>query len=456
MTLYHTLNVGAAGLTTYGKAIGVVGNNIANVSTLGYKQQNVHFADTFYQTLGSSAANIPKQLGSGVTIASISSNQAQGNITASSSATDMAINGRGFFALKNPVSLQMQYSRAGNFSLDQSQTLVNSQGLHVQGWKTDINAAVIGPIGSINLANASTKALASTTVDLGISLNANPSPLAAGTVFNPLDPTTYHYKTDTVVYDSLGQQHAESFYFTKMGTNAAGNGVWDFRVTVDGAAIGGVAGVPTEPMAAIPSTVTAGVVTASGSQSLEFNSSGALLKEKSPALTFNWTGAAASSISHNFGNAIALDAQGKLGTGQDLSVQLAGPFATRSLKQNGYAAGQLNSIETSANGTLYGLFSNGQRQALFQLALANFANVDGLKRQGQNMLSATTASGTAVLNTAGTAGMGLIQGNSLEQSNVDIANEFVKMIEIQRGYEGNSKVVITTDQMLTTLMALKR
>lgn len=379
--------------------------------------------------------------------------------------TDMAINGNGLFALRDPASSQLSYTRAGAFILDKDSNLIDGQGNVVQGWATDpVTGIAVGNVRDITFANLAAQAQATTTVDPSLSLDSNAVPLATGTVFDPADPATYHYKAEVNIFDSLGKTHAVSIQMTKMGLDATGNAVWDWHATVDGGDVtGGTAGTPKEigvgAGQTLPTASTvnvSGVVTAVGTQSLVFGANGELVTEASPSLTFLWTNATPSLVAMNYGNATTTDAQAVTGTGLDGTVQMAGSFATRQMVRDGFTSGFLDKLETDSSGTIFGVFTNGQRRSLYQVALAKFPNEDVLNHVGNNLLQETIASGTPVLEKPGNGGMGTIAPFGLEQSNVDLANEFVKLIVVQRGYEANSKTILTTDQMLQSLMQVKR
>ncbi len=463
MGIYNALFTGSSGLTAFGEAVRVIGDNISNVNTLGFKSQNVNFSDVLGQTVNVSRSNIANQVGNGVRIGAITRDQSQGSLQSTTNATDMAINGTGMFVLKDPASGQSQFTRAGSFLLDKSSNLINGQGFQVQGWALDSKGNAIGSVGSITASNLAASAQATSQIDVGTNLDATSTTFdPAVTAFNATDPATYNYKTDVSAFDSLGSVHNVSLYFVKTGVNAAGNAVWDWHTIVDGGDLaGGTAGTPTEISTAgigtsTASTVAAGVTTA-GTQSLVFDlASGALDIEIAPNISAPWLGASGGTLSFNFGSAITTDAQGAVGTGKDGTLQLAGAFATRFMTANGFTSGFLDHMETDSTGRLNGVFTNGQRRPLFQLALAKFPNEGVLNKLGNNMLGETIASGTPVLEKPGNAGMGSITPFALEQSNVDLANEFVKLIVIQRGYEANSKTILTTDQMLSALMTLKR
>ncbi|MDX8391278.1 MAG: flagellar hook protein FlgE [Mariprofundaceae bacterium] len=465
MGIYNALFTGASGLSSFGEAVRVIGDNIANVNSLGFKSQNVVFSDVLSQTVGVTRSSIANQVGNGVRIGAITRDSQQGSIQSTTSPTDMAINGNGLFALRDPATSQVSYTRAGAFILNKDSNLIDGQGNIVQGWATDpVTAVATGSVKDVAFANLAASAKATTTVTAGLSLDSNAVPLASGTVFNTGNPATYHYKAEVNIFDSLGETHPISLHMSKMGLDASGNSVWDWHASVDGADVtGGTAGTPKEigvgAGQTLPTASTvnaAGVVTANGAQTLVFGSNGQLLTEVSPSLTFQWANATPGVIAMDFGNAATADAQGITGTGLEGTIQVAGSFATRQMIRDGFTAGFLDKLETDSSGKIFGVFTNGQRRALFQVALANFPNEDVLNHVGNNLLQETIASGSPVLEKPGNGGMGTVTPFGLEQSNVDLANEFVKLIVVQRGYEANSKTILTTDQMLQALMQVKR
>ncbi|HKJ84066.1 MAG TPA: flagellar hook protein FlgE [Mariprofundaceae bacterium] len=559
MGVFSALNVGASGLTAFGEAVRVIGDNISNVNTLGFKSQSVNFGDVLGQTVNVTRSNIANQVGNGVRIGAITRDQSQGSVEGTTSSTDMAINGSGLFMVQDPATNKTQYTRAGSFFLNKNSNLINGQGYQLQGWALDKNGNPTGNVTGITVANIAASASATTQVTAGVNLNSSASTInPAQTPFDPANAASYTYKSDATAYDALGNTHTVSLYFSHVGTNGSGNAVWDWHAVVDGGAVkGGTAGTPIEvgpnvynvanstlpasvpvgsvinantklgstvtipasalndetgtantagtitwntgqtlssaiaaynttngttmsttgpytvatalgagagggatvsagSVNAVPSSVSGGVATA-GAQALTFDpSTGALVKEVSPTISFPWSTAASGSISFDFGNATNIDAQGVKGKGLNGSVQLAGASSTRSMNSNGYAAGFLDHLETDSAGKINGVFTNGQRRALYQLALAKFPNPGVLNKQGNNMLTETIASGKPVLGKPNNGGLGSIQSNALEKSNVDLASEFTKLIVIQRAYEANSKTILTTDQMLSSLMSVKR
>jgi len=517
MGIYNALFTGSSGLSAFGEAVRVVGDNIANVNSLGFKSQNVVFSDVLSQTVGVTRSNIANQVGNGVRIGQITRDAQQGSIQNTTNPTDMAINGNGMFALRDPASGQVSYTRAGAFFLDKDSNLIDGQGFVTQGWATDSSGQAVGNVTDITFANLAAQAKPTTNVLSGISLDSNATAITS-IGLDPNNPATFNYKTQVDVFDSLGQTHSVNLFFTK---NAAND--WQWNAGVDGAnVIGGTPGeqilvgnpattfnvannalpaslpIGTEVSAtttfnapvtltvggvatAIPAntsvgsllggsvvlsaaaapaagtTVTSGnVLTAPAANKLVFGTNGELVTEIGASIAFPWNSAAPSNVTFDFGNATGTDAQGITGTGLNGTVQMAGSFATRQMTRDGFTSGFLDKLETDSTGRIFGVFTNGQRRSLYQVALANFPNPNVLSHIGNNLQQATIGSGTPVMEKPGNGGMGSITPFGLEQSNVDLAGEFVKLIVIQRGYEANSKTIMTTDQMLSSLMQIKR
>ncbi|MDQ6957893.1 MAG: flagellar hook protein FlgE [Mariprofundaceae bacterium] len=478
MGVFNALFAGASGLTAFGEAVRVVGDNIANVNSLGFKSQNVNFSDVLAQTVNVTRSNIANQVGNGVRIGAITRDQQQGSVKNTTNPTDMAINGNGLFAMRDPGSNQVSYTRAGAFILDKNFNLIDGQGNIVQGFKVDSTSGkATGNVTDITFGNLAANAKATTIITAGVTLDSN-APIIIGSVssqkgnFDPSTLATFNFKSDVNVFDPLGGQHTVSIYYVKTASNA-----WNWYAGVDGTNItAGTAdtfGVTTN---AIGAAGTAGTKTFLGTMgTLSYTPTGALNVETvvataaggtaiaPKATNFTWDGGANNIIGFDFGNAVLADSQGPqtvgvgaTGTGLNGTVQVAGSFATRQMTRDGFAAGFLDKLETDSAGKIFGVFTNGQRRALFQVALANFPNDAVLNHIGNNLLEETIASGSPVLGLPASGGLGTITPFGLEQSNVDLANEFVKLIVIQRAYEANSKTILTTDQMLQSLMQIKR
>jgi len=237
MGIYNALFTGASGLSAFGETVRVIGDNIANVNTLGFKTQNVIFNDVLSQTLSVSGSNIANQVGNGVRIGQITRDDKQGSIQTTSSATDMAINGRGSFVLKNATTGQVSYSRAGAFFLNKDFNLIDGQGLVVQGWATDTAGVAMGNVKDIAFANLAAQASPTKNVAVGVSIDS--TAIAPTLAFNPNDSTTFNYKSDVNVFDSLGNEQTVSLYFVKKGLDANGQSVWDWHASVPGSSLRG-------------------------------------------------------------------------------------------------------------------------------------------------------------------------------------------------------------------------
>jgi len=477
MGVFNALFAGASGLSAFGEAVRVVGDNIANVNSLGFKSQNVNFADVLAQTVNVTRSNIANQVGNGVRIGAITRDQQQGSVKNTTNPTDMAINGNGLFAMRDPGSNQVSYTRAGAFILDKNFNLIDGQGNIVQGFQVDSTTQLAtGNVTDITFGNLAANAKPTTIITAGVTLDSN-APIITGSVsaqqgnFNPATLTTFNFKSDVNVFDPLGGQHTMSIYYVKTASNA-----WNWYAGVDGTNItAGTTDAFGSAAAATGAAGTPGTTYIGAMGTLSYTATGALdvetlVNNAAPgtaaaptAANFTWDGGATATIGFDFGNAVTTDAQGPqtvgtgaTGTGLNGTVQVAGSFATRQMTRDGFAAGFLDKLETDSAGKIFGVFTNGQRRALFQVALANFPNNAVLNHIGNNQLQETIASGSPVLGLPAAGGLGTITPFGLEQSNVDLANEFVKLIVIQRAYEANSKTILTTDQMLSALMQVKR
>ena len=396
--MLRSLFSGISGLRVHQTMMDVVGNNIANVNTTGFKSSTTVFQDTLSQVLRGAGAPVadsggtnPAQVGLGVGLASITTNFSQGSAQATGRVSDLMIQGDGFFVVRNPG--ETLYTRAGAFAFDAEGRLTSPAGGLVQGWSA-VNGVVDTnvPVGDLKLpVGAVLPPVATTLATLGGNL---PSDAAVGTVAN----------TSIKVFDAQGAQSDLQVSFTMQA-----GGTW-----------------------AISST--AGTLDVA---SLSFSGAGAV----PVPLTMNFTPTGG-------GAPIAVD-MAKL-TGY------AGQSSMAALSQDGSTMGSLQAFTMSPDGTLIGVFSNGLRQALGQVALANFNNPSGLEKVGGSMYRSTVNSGTELLGAAGTAGRGLLSSGTLEMSNVDLAAEFTNLIVAQRGFQANSRVITTSDQILEDLVNLKR
>jgi flagellar hook protein FlgE len=427
MSIWSSLYTGSSGLSAHGDAISIVGDNIANVSTVGFKGSRASFKDV----LGGRGAN-GSPMGAGVRMGGPDTQFGQGSFLSTGASLDFAIHGNGFFMVDGPVNGQdgSFYTRDGRFHLDDEGFVVNSDNLRLQGYNIDETGQLQTATGDLELGGQSPP-LATSALDMAANLDAS-DPVPAP--WDPTDPAgTSNYSTSVTVYDSLGTSHRVDMYFRNNG-----GGSWEWHAMVDGGELtGGTPGVPTE--------------IADGT--LSFTTNGELDVETTNASSADFVGAVqGQAIAFDFGDSITTDG----GTGLAGTTQFAAPFSINSLEQDGYASGELVDVLVAEDGTITGLYSNGQSRPVAQLALANFQSEHGLDRAGNQLFSATASSGEALVGQAGTGTRGAIYSGMLEGSNVDLSNELVNLIGYQRAFQSNARTVSTADEMLAEIANLKR
>ena len=577
MGLSSALYSGTSGLYTSGEKIAVIANNLANVNTVGFKRQDIHFEDMLYQAVNTSSG--VGQEGRGVAISAIMGDFSQGSMESTSVATDVAIGGEGFFIV-SPKGEEIQYyTRAGNFRFDKDGYLVDPHGYVVQGWRvkqqsrsaattsltettSGTRVEIEGVPQDIKLENFQSPPQATSKVDIIVNLDSrsedrttkSSDPFSA--LFNlwdatdqdgdgkPIADTAYTYQTTIKVYDENGTPHNLTVYFdpVKEGiSDTGGKQYWEFIVTVPpeddkrtfwsdsdtkrGILMTGILKFNSEGQLEGISAYTLRDMsdTASGMQFAASNDPddpqnwilAQFNQDGYPICTANFRGTEeadatnqenATNIAINFGartgelNPYDWDGDGNTGASDpddypylagwegldttnsqaDYNITAVGTnpnnfinFAdfrlsalsstsysssstTISQSQDGYTSGFLQNISISRDGVITGTYSNGQVIELFVLTLARFNNPQGLRREGGNLFAETRESGVPITGLPGTAGFGTIASNSLEQSNVDMAEEFVDMILAQRAFQANSRTIVTTDQMLQEVVNLKR
>lgn len=418
-----SFSAGLSGLRASSIYLGVIGNNLANLNTIGFKASAVHFMDLVSQTIGGNTAN-PMQVGLGVGTGSISPVFTQGGIESTQKGTNAAIQGNGFFLVRNASGLS--FTRAGNFTLNSAGQLVTNDGARVQGWMS-IDPLTGSPVTS------------GQPVDIVVPPGVLRPPQVTSqfkTVTNldasALVGSTFSTTVNTV--DALGITHSLTITYTKTAANT-----WTTEMTVPGAEItGGTAGTP--------------FVLASGTMTLAFDATGKLATIGGAAptdrtiTTPTWiNGAAASTWTWD-----VID-----GTTASLS-QFSSPSATALITQNGSSAGQVDNVTIASDGRIVATVGASEAIAIGQLAIANFNNPEGLAKLGSNRYAETQTSGIANVGIAGTGGRGELIGNAIEQSNVDVAAEFTHMILAQRGYQANAKSITVADELMVETMNLKR
>ena len=425
MSITNSLFIGISGLQAHGDAIGVVGDNIANASTIGYKRNRAEFSDMLGGELDS------QRLGGGVRLAGTQTMWDQGAVTQTGNPLDLAIRGGGLFVVKGSHGGQtaQYYTRDGRFQLDKQGFVTNQQGLKLQGFLIDsAGNRALSPT-DLPLGSHESPPVATTKSTMTLNLDATAVPPAA---FDPLNPdATSNYATSETVYDSLGAAHHVEVFF-----RAQAAGAWEYHAMVDGGDLaGGVKGTLTEI----------------GSGTLTFNTDSALQSQTTTS-SANFAGATpAQVINFNFGDDIASG-----GTGMNGTTQSAGQSAVSGLDVDGRAAGKLTDIAISDDGKIRGVFDNGDKIELAQVALADFANEEGLERTGDGLVVETETSGKPLIDVPGTGARGAVSAGALESSNVDLSTELVTLIAFQRAFQANAKTVTTADEMLQDVNNLKR
>jgi flagellar hook protein FlgE len=432
MTVLSSMNSGVSGLKAESDALGVAGDNIANVNTSGFKAQRAVFEDVLgHSILAGTSTGLP---GSGVRVGDIQQMFTQGTLSNTGVSTDVALNGDGFFVVKGTVDGVSSdfYTRAGEFVIDKDGKLTNTSGLKVQGYQANGDGTFAASLSDVTAPTAALPARATTA--LSITANIDSAAAVITAPWDAQDPAnTANFSTTMAIYDSLGNSHTADVYFRKTADNA-----WDYHVLVPGADMN-------------PPVVGNAEI---GSGALTFTTDGQLDAESvttAVSATFGGGATAAQAITLDFGTSIA-----EGGTGLDGTTQFAGPSNVSSQKQDGYASGDFSGVSVDGQGVVTGLYTNGEKIAMSQLAIAKFRSNDGLGRAGQNLWISTRESGTAAMGTAGSGGRGATTGGALEGSNVDLAGEFVSMIQHQRSFSANSKTITTADEMLQELINLKR
>jgi flagellar hook protein FlgE len=395
-----------SGLMATSQSLNSIANNLANLNTDGYKNQTLDFASVFNQMQGTSGNGDPIQVGDGVQVAGAVANFTNGNVDSTGVSSNMALQGNGFFVVQNGSGAD--YTRDGDFTVNSQGQLCTEGGQLVLGYPA-VNGVVqsgaaLAPI-TVNQAN-NIPAVATTSFQMTTNLDATAT---VGTT----------YSAPMTVYDSLGQSHDLTINYTNTAPNT-----WSYSVTLPAADTGGTGN---------PTTVASGT--------LDFNSSGVLTSPSGtvPGITVSGLADDAATMKLTWN----LDGSG----GTSAITQQAAASATSETTQNGYATGTLSSYSVLADGTVQGQFSNQQTLALGQVAVASFANNQGLTQTANNDYQATFASGAPVVGQAGQGGNGTITGDSVEQSNVNLSTEFANLIVAQQGYEANAKVLTTLDQV---------
>lgn len=462
--MMRSLYSGVSGLQNHQVRMDVVGNNISNVNTIGFKKGRVTFQDMVSQNMKGAAKPTeelggvnPQQVGLGMSIASIDTIHTQGSMQTTGNTADLAIQGNGFFVMK--AGDKEFYTRAGAFGLDKDGTLVNpANGMKLQGWSAEtLNGTTFvntsGDVGDLIIPIGSKDPAAATTeVEFACNLNKTTPVIAAGATPDEVRQGTW--TIDKTIYDSFGEEHNLKVEFVK---DPDFNNQWIGTVTIDDGSE-----IPANARIAI-----GGVETEGNTFNLAFDNLGALERAFSGdsevtegalniAVTFDVQGSNHDTEAEGFETQTFNMNLGDVGSYENSITQFGKASSTKAFSQNGYGMGYLENFQIDPSGNINGIYSNGTNRVLGQIALASFTNPGGLEKIGETSFAVTTNSGEANVGPSGIAGKGKFISGALEMSNVDLAEQFTDMIVTQRGFQANSKTITTSDQMLQELLTLKR
>jgi len=439
-----SFNISLSGLNAASSDLDVTSNNIANVSTTGFKGSRAEFADIFAASPLGTTSNA---VGAGVQLAAVSQQFGQGNLEFTENTLDMAVSGEGFFVMRNnQTSADLSYTRAGAFQVDQNGLVANSAGQILQVFPVDPVTGVVGTTsltGTIPLQVPNTvgSPQATTGVDINLNLPAGLTPqidptavggidaeftaaLGAGTTVAP-STSNFHNSTSATVFDSQGNSHILTMYYVMTSEL---NNTWEVRSTMDG--------FPMQTGGALsPATLD---FDASGTLDLTNSTTAGALNFDAFTLT---NGAAPIDITIDFNS-----------VGNTITQEAQGGFSVQSLSQDGFATGRLAGLEVDDSGLVRASFTNGQTTALGKVALARFDNPQGLRQTGNTSWVETVDSGAVIGGEAGTGNLGLIQTGALETSNIDLTAELVNLITAQRNFQANSKAIETANTITQTII----
>jgi flagellar hook protein FlgE len=421
-----SFDTAVSGIKASSVSLGIIGNNIANSGTTGFKTSRGEFADVFTSSLLGASGN---SAGKGVAVVGVNQSFTQGNISYTDNVLDMAINGSGFFVLSdNGTNV---YSRAGNFQVDRNGNVVNSNGNKLMVFNTTDTGSVTGEMGELKINTSLIQP--KTTSQIELLANLDSRSVAPNTAWDTdgfdafadpptaPDPDMFNASTSVTIYDSLGNSHVQSMYFVK----GADENQWDVYTLIDGVSI-------------------------SGPDEVQFDTSGKIDVDSLPleVAIDDWQ-----PLDKN-GDANGAEAQSMVLDFSKLS-QFGNEFSVNNINQDGYTTGQLRGVEVGDGGIVFARFTNGQSRALGQIALANFSNTAGLQPLGSTAWAETFASGQPAISGPGSGGLGTVQSGALEDSNVEVTQQLVDMIVAQRNFQANAKVIQTEDTITQTVINLR-
>ncbi|WP_291523367.1 flagellar hook protein FlgE [Acidithiobacillus sp.] len=410
-----TFNTALSGLQAASTNLQVLGNNISNANTVGFKSSNAQFADAYAAAMAN-AAPTQGQVGIGTQVQTIAQQFTQGNIQTTSNPLDVAINGNGFFQFNyNGATV---YGRNGQLQLNQNGVVVDGNGGELVGIQAQ-NGKLTGASGPLTISQNALPPQASSGLSIGLNLDSTNTPIT-GTAINPNNPSTYNYSTTTTVYDSLGTSQLLTTYYQLSSASPTSGQTWNVGYSATGTASG---------------TAASGTLTTP----LQFNSSGQVQPPSSGTVSLQWAdGAAPSTLAVNFSG----------------STNYNSANAVINASSNGYGTGQLSGLSIDPSGNIFARYSNGQSQVMGQITLTRFANNNGLQNLGNNYLAPTYVSGQPLSGSPGSSNLGVLQSGAVEQSNVNLSQSLVNLIVAQQAYQANAQTIKTQNAVVQTLLSL--
>lgn len=439
MSIVKSMQTSVSGLNANSDGMAVIANNIANSNTKGFKYERAEFEDMLSVDLQSGDG----QIGRGVKLSGVKVIHSQGSIQNTDCLTDLAVHGKGFFIVSNPrtdtkESGGRMFTRTGNFIFDKDGYLSDTLGGHIQGYMADSHGNISPKLTDIKVSANTLNPAQTTKVTLNVNLDSRIQVNSQAPFdVNNVDDTS-DYCTSTNILDSQGTTHPMMIYFKKV-ESVDGGSVWEWHATVDSDAVANP--VEGQPLKEI------------GNGKITFDSEGLLKKEETLNFSVSFANGAKENqvIDINFG-----DTPEEGGTGVGASTALASESETIFNAQDGYSACHLKSMKIDYDGTVVGFYTNGLQKNIGAIALATFENDNGLKKTGHNQFYATYKSGEPNIGRAASGTRGGVYSGSLEESNVDLAKQFVDMIMTQRAFQANSKTITTGDTMLEEIINIRR
>jgi len=406
-----SFEIALTGLNAASSDLEVISNNIANAATTGFKRSTVSFSDVYGSAGLGTNGNI---IGQGVRVTNVAQQFMQGDITFTDRQLDVSISGEGFFRVNdNGTTL---FTRAGSFGLDREGYIVNGLGHRLTGFPADDSGQITPISGDIRLNSVDSSPRASDSLDLVANLDAGEEIKPA---FDVTDSSTYNFSTSTTVYDSLGAAHLASLFFQKTADST-----WNVYTFVGDTEV----------------SQAGGDVLVFGDDGMVESINGGTDPITSTTPFTPAPGTAEMTIDLGLGDI----------------TQFGSPFSVNEVRQSGFASGRLSDFDVSADGVIYGHFSNGVSRAMGQITLSNFTNFQGLAQAGSTSWLETATSGNAVTGVPGSALLGVLQSGSLEEANVDVTEELVKMIGVQRNFQANAQAISANDTLTQTIMNIRR